>query len=458
MELRVFDRFFGANAVPPEVDVEDIRREWLGLRGGYNIADRQLPLPVWGRRPFTESGEGAWRILCEDVPPIDPARPFCVYIHVPFCTERCHFCDCYAFRLASHRERHIGRYLDLLDQEMRLWSQLGTLASRPVSTVHLGGGTPTSLGLEPLECLVGRCREHFADGPATEWALESTASALSPEMLLCLEGLGFARLHIGVQSLQDGIRRILNRRATAQEVLNVIASAVAMGWIVSVDLIYGLPDQMLGGLLEDIRSLVAAGVEGFSLYELQISSRNRHFARRHGLDKRDRRVNYLLTQVVSRFLISLGYEKTLFNHFAGTADTNLYFTFPARGEDLLALGTIADGLFGDYHYRHAEYAAYCRGVDAHSPGLQGGLRRNDGENRLQPLVTALMAGRVPPSLFADPVARTLLSGWRESRLLAEDPQGGDLQLTGSGSWFVGNMISQLMAHVGAGEGKSSGDG
>jgi coproporphyrinogen III oxidase-like Fe-S oxidoreductase len=458
MEPRVFDRFFGENAVPPEVDVEDIRREWLGVRTAYNIADRHLPLPVWARRPFTESGEGAWRILCEDVPPIDPVRAFCVYSHDPFCTERCHFCDCYAFRLSSHRERHIDRYLDVLDQEMRLWSQLGTLASRPVSTVHLGGGTPTSLGVEPLERLVGHCREHFADGPATEWALESTASELSPEMLLCLEGLGFARLHVGVQSLQDGVRRILNRRATAEEVLKAIASAVAMGWIVSVDLIYGLPDQTLEGLLEDIRSLVAAGVDGFSLYELQISSRNRHFARRHGLDRRDRRVNYLLTQVVSRFLMSLGYEKTLFNHFAGAVDTNLYFTFPARGEDLLALGTIADGLFGDYHYRHSEYAAYCRGVDAHSPGLQGGLRRNDGENRLQPWVTALMAGRVPPSLFADPVTQTLLSGWRESLLLADDPQSGDLRLTGSGSWFVGNMISQLVAHVGADEGKSTGDG
>jgi hypothetical protein len=65
---------------------------------------------------------------------------------------------------------------------------------------------------------------------------------------------------------------------------------------------------------------------------------------------------------------------------------------------------------------------------------------------------------IAPSLFADPVIQTLVSGWRESRLLADDPHSGDLRLTGSGSWFVGNMISQLVAHIGAGEGKSNGDG
>ncbi len=458
MERRFFDQFCQENAIPPDVDVEAIRREWLALGPPYHIADRHLPLPVWARRPFTETGREAWQTLCRDVPLIDPVKPFCMYIHIPFCAEHCHFCDCYSFRLTSHREGHIRNYLDLLAQEMDLWSRLGTLAVRPVSTVHFGGGTPTSLGVEPLERLVRLCRERFAGSSATEWALESTASELPTEVLSGLGALGFSRLHVGVQSLQDEVRQNLNRRATPEAVLNTIAVAVAMGWIVSVDLIYGLPGQTLDGLLNDIRSLVAVGVSGFSMYELQISSRNRSFARRYDLQNRDRRFNYLLAQISSRLLISLGYEKTLFNHFARPADTNLYFTFPARGEDLLALGTIADGLFGDYHYRHPEYAAYCRDVDANFPGLQGGLRRNRAENRLQPLVTALLAGSVPPSLFPDPVTGGLLSGWRESLLLADDPQSGNLCLTGNGSWFVGNMISQLMAHVVADEGGAADGG
>lgn len=442
MEPRAFDTFL--SAAPAEVDAEAIRREWLALRPPYRVADRHLPMPVWARRPFTESGAEAWRILCRDVPAIDPKRAFCVYIHVPFCQDRCPFCDCYSFRLAAHREQHIDGYLDLLAQEMRLWGPLGTLAARPVSTVHFGGGTPTYIGIHPFERLVGLCREHFAADSTTEWALESTASALTAEMLACLGALGFTRLHVGVQSLQDEVRRLLYRRFTAASTLATLAACVERGWIVSIDLIFGLPGQTLAGLLNDIRTLAAVGVNGFSLYELQLSSRNRLFVQRHGLHQRDREVNYLLAQAASHLLAALGYRKTLFNHYADDRDTNQYFTFPARGEDCLALGTIADGSFGDYHYRHPEYTTFCHSVDESFPGLQGGLRRNDVENRLQPLTNGLMAGSVAASAFALPRGQALLDQWRESRLLVDDPSTGNLRLTGSGSWFVGNMITHMV--------------
>jgi oxygen-independent coproporphyrinogen-3 oxidase len=381
---------------------------------------------------------------------MDATRAFCIYIHIPFCASRCSFCDCYSFRLASHRARHINGYLDLLAREMSLWGRLGTLARRTVSTVHFGGGTPTDLGVEPFSRLVRYCRENFATSPGTEWALESTVTEFSPEMMARLEELGFTRLHIGVQTLRENIRRVLNRRASADTVLATLARAVESGWIVSVDLIYGLPGQTLDGLLDDVRSLAAAGVNGFSLYELQLSSRNRRFARKHALDKRDRHLNYWLSQGAAHLLNALGYRKTLFNHYADDRDTNLYFTFPARGEDCLALGTIADGYFCDYHYRHPEYAAYSRSLSDTFPGLLGGLRRNEVENRLQPLSVALMAGTVPESLFADPVSQALLRDWRDSLLLAGERGTGKLRLTGNGSWFVGNMLSELYArHAGA---------
>lgn len=443
MESKFLDQFFRENPPPPEVDVQAIRREWLALRPPYDIAARHLPLPVWARRTFSESGELAWQTLRRDAPALDPQRAFCIYVHVPFCSQRCAFCDCYSFRLAAHRQQHVEGYLALLAQEARLWGELGALATRPLSTVHFGGGTPTTLGAEPFARLVGHLRERFADGPATEWALESTASDLTPAMLVHLEALGFTRLHVGVQTLQDEVRRKLGRQASAAAVLHTLAVAVERGWIASVDLIYGLPGQTLADLLGDVRALAAAGVDGFSLYELQLSPRNRSFARRHGLERRDRRVHYLLAQGAAHLLAGLGYRRTLFNHFAGEQDTNLYFTFPERDEDLLALGATADGRMGDYHYRHPEYAAYRRSVSEHFPGLEGGLRRTEAENRLQPLGVALMAGRVPPSLRADPASRALLDRWLALRLLADDVPGGELRLTGSGSWFVGNMLSEL---------------
>lgn len=454
MEQEFLDEFFAHHPIPAQVEIEPIRREWLALHPPYDVHARHLPLPIWARRSFTESGTEAWYYLTHQVPGLDADQPFCIYVHIPFCADHCEFCDCYSFRLAAHRQAHIERYVDLLGQELQLWSSLGTLSERPVSTVHFGGGTPTCLGPEPFARLVQLLRDHFATGPTTEWALESTVSELSPEMMACLDGLGFTRLHVGVQSLEDPVRHIIHRRAPASVVLEQIRQAIERGWIVSVDLIYGLPGQTLSGLLEDIRSLVAIGVDGFSLYELQASDRNRRFIQRYGLEERDRRLNYLWAQVAAHYLLALGYQKTLFNHFAGIQDTNLYFTFPERGEDCLALGTIADGVFGDYHYQHIEYAAYSRQVLSGGPGLGGGLRRNAVENRMQPLVTALMAGRVPTQLVADPVIRPLLQRWQETWLLTPDPSNGDLILTGSGSWLLGNMITELMDHVEASEQES----
>ena len=442
---RFFDRFF--HAAPPEVDVEAIRREWRALQPPYQVDDRRLPLPVWARRSFTETGEEAWAELCQDVGRIDLSRAFCIYVHIPFCASRCSFCDCYSFSLKRHQSKHIEAYLALLAQEMRLWSRLGTLARRPVSTVHFGGGTPTFLGEASFRRLVLRLSEKFDTSPQTEWALESTTSELTDEMLSLLDALGFTRLHVGVQTLQDTVRRRINRREPAAVVLDKIARAVDVGWVVSVDLICGLPGQSLEGLVGDIKALKAVGVDGFSLYELQLSSRNSRFAERHGLVGRGRLINYFLMQAASRLLADLGYRKTLFNHFARERDTNLYFTFPERREDCLALGTIADGVFGDYHYRHPEYKPYCQSVSEAFPGLQGGLRRSALENRLHPLEIALLSGRMPVRLFADVLGKDrseeLFRGWREPALIEDDAPAGYLRLTANGSWFAGEMMQQL---------------
>jgi oxygen-independent coproporphyrinogen-3 oxidase len=270
-------------------------------------------------------------------------------------------------------------------------------------------------------------------------------------MLACLHELGFRRLHIGVQSLEDPVRRHIGRRQSAASVLSKTAEVIEMGWVVSVDLLCGLPDQSLEGFLEGIRVLCEIGVHGFSLYELLIYPQNRKWAERFGLLDREHLGNYWMFQAGASYLKALGYIKNLFNHWADERDENLYFTFPSRSEDLLALGTIADGVFGDYHYRHPTYNRYRQRVSGVFPALEGGTRRNALENRLHPLTTAILAGSIPPTLAPAFELRlpgsggTLLERWLDLDLLEEGAQDGHLCLTANGSWFAGNMISQLAA-------------
>ncbi len=446
----LFEEFF--SSAMPVIESGAIRQEWLALEPPYVINARRLPKPVWARQGYSENGQEAWEKLQNQMGQIDPGRAYCIYIHVPFCDIKCGFCDCYSFRLGQHATRHIDAYLAALEQEMQLWSRLGNLAERPVSTIYFGGGTPLFLGEDGFSRLVQNCRRYFNTGPQTEWALETTSSELSESMFSRLDSLGFTRLHVGVQSLNDSIRTLIDRREPASTVLKKLSKAITLGWVTSVDLIFGLPAQSLVSLLDDIHRLADAGVDGFSMYELQRSSQNRRFIEQHNLAGKDRTLDYFLLQAASQRLDQLGFKKILFNHFANDRDKDLYFTFPERGEDCLAMGTIADGVINGYHYRHPEYSPYCRGVTGTFPGLEGGVRQSDQDGRFAALETAILSARLSKELFVgvlgDEAANLLLQKWSGAALIARDKQDDhQYHLTTNGSWFAGEMMAQLADHA-----------
>lgn len=446
MDAQSIQAFFAP--VAGQIDPQAVIENYLAVQDAYAVDKRKLPLPVWARRGLSDKGAQAWRTIQADMTHYQNENGYCIYLHVPFCKEKCVFCDCYSFRLANHPEAVIEKYLKALDLEMQAWNSLGILQERRLSTVHLGGGTPTFLGLQYFPRLVKALRAKFPPNAQTEWALESTSSELDEDMLALMDDLGFTRLHVGVQSLQDPARQVIARRETGATVLKKLEKAIRMGWVVSVDLICGLPHQTVPGWLDDLTRLAQAGVDGFSIYELQVTSRNRRFAQNNGLLDADRTERYLYFQAAEQHLSRLGYHKSLFNHFARQRDANLYFTFPERGEDCLALGTIADGILGDYHFRHPEYKQYLDTTTAFFPGLQGGARQTPFENALRPLETALLSGKISQSGLAAVLGPTfsaqLLEGWHNAKMI--DPGGtgaGQYGLTANGSWFVGEMMAQV---------------
>jgi coproporphyrinogen III oxidase-like Fe-S oxidoreductase len=446
MALTRFDDFF--TPVRDKLDIETIRQEWQTLGPAYNINQWLLPLPLWCQRPFEHSGELAWDIVCHDLQHSTTDRPFCIYLHVPFCSSKCGFCDSYSFKLGAHIDARMDGYVERLCDELQLWSERGTLSQRRVSTVHLGGGTPTFLTPVALTKLVNCCQSQFMITPDTEWALESTVSELTPCMIETMHELGFRRLHIGVQSMDDLVRQAIGRRSPTTDVLDVIQSTRALGWIVSVDLICGLPYQTLASFIAGIESLIDAGVNGFSLYELLIYPQNQRWAKQHDLINRDHLPNYFMFLSGAHFLETKGFHKNLFNHWADAHDKNVYFTFPTRGEDLLAAGAIADGVIGDYHYRHPPYLPYVKTAYSNQPGFEGGLRRTRFESQLYPFLTAIQSGTINSNqlkmlqnILHPNRINTLLQMWLDNALVYMDD--GAVWLTNSGSWFAGNLIHDL---------------
>ena len=409
------------------------------------LRERAMPRPLWAQRPLTDSGAelaDAVRKAADE----SPADAFCIYAHIPYCRSRCGYCDCYSFPLTPSRMPELPLYTDLLCREISWWGEnVPSLRSKRLSTVHFGGGTPLTIGSEGLDRVLETVRKFFKVDKDTELALETTTSYLNEKVMDELWQTGFTRLHIGVQSLQDPVRNAIGRRESGQTVLEKISYAVKTGWIVSTDVIIGLPGYTEAEIRPDVGSMEAAGVEGISIYELVRSPRNRAFFEHHGILDPDITAMWRQFQYAFWLAESLGYHHLIYNHMVKGRDDNRYFTSPARDEDLLSFGTIADGYFGDYIYRHDELPGYRAGIEAGGPGLQGGMRRTEEEIRFSRLEREIRGGNPDPEPFIQLLgpekALDLFQTWIAKGYLRVREDGESTELLPNGSWFIQKMLN-----------------
>ena len=296
------------------------------------LKERAMPLPLWAQRPMTDSGDlltGSVRKAAGE----SPADTFCIYAHVPYCHTHCGYCDCYSFPLTPSRLPELPDYVSLLEKEISWWGENAPgLKTKKLSTVHFGGGTPLTVGVNGLRRVVDSIRRNFAVDENTELALESTSSDLNAKVLDELWQMGFTRLHIGVQSLRDPIRKLIGRKESGETVLEKIRYAVDAGWIVSTDVIIGLPQYREEDIHLDIEEMAAAGVEGISIYELVRSPRNRAFFEHHGILDPDMTAMWRQFQYAFWLAEKLGFHHLIYNHMVRGRDDNRYFTSPARGK------------------------------------------------------------------------------------------------------------------------------
>jgi len=432
--------------VPAEIDADLIRKEWTRARQLFPSDSNELPKPIWAERGFEHDGETAWDNLRNETAGWQNSEPLSMYLHLPFCPKRCRFCDCYAVVPPAHRRSQTeALFTRALLQEIDAWAQIPGLADRKVTTVHFGGGTPD--GLEPslFASIVEACRRSFAVTAATEWALESPVRLLDEAHLCRLRQLGFIRIHSGVQTLEESLRRRIGRQDSPGLVLERLVRAMEMGFVVSVDLVYGLPGQTIAGFTQTIRQLTEIGIHGLSLYRFNRSRRNWEVWECDPYPSGDRLLEYVLFHCAEQMLLPLGYKKNHFTHFALAADSNLYYRHAYRGEDLLAFGPTADGILGSYRYRHPELDGFLAGLDSARPAIQGGLRETAEEQYLYPLCSALLAAEIQGRLPDFLASVGLLEVWQEAALLHYDSRADTWTLAANGSQYIRQMLQQMKA-------------
>lgn len=429
---------------PTWIDTAEICQQYDAVSEFYDLRARKMPDPLWAQRGYDHVGEETWYRLkgyrFQSVPP----PPMAIYLHVPFCDGHCGFCDCLSIGLKQRHRSLEQSYVDAVGQELKCWARLPDLSKRRVSTIHWGGGTPAFLSSDLMEKLATDLRKHTHVGPQTEWALESTVRLISKADLIRLKAMGFSRLHVGVQTLDEQHRLKLGRKMGRGQVLKRLELAMQMGFVTSVDLIYGFPGQDLCGLLASLSPLIEMGIHGVSLYRLNRSRRNARYLNEFNKHKPDALVDWAMLQVADQLLLREGYKKNHFCHYALPVDRNLYANHARRGEDLLALGPTADGCMGPYLYRHPNYAKYINSVRTGGPGLEGGLQKTTREIIGTPLSSALLSSQIDQLVFTSVHAEHILNRWREIGLIKPTEQAKAWTLSANGSWFVNEMIAEIM--------------
>ena len=191
---------------------------------------------------------------------------FSVYIHIPFCQHRCHYCD---FVTTTGKESLIPRYVDALCREIRIANNL--MGKVVVHSIYFGGGTPSLIPSTAYEQILKTLDDQFELTPDCEISLEANPGTITEVYLNDLFSLGINRLSLGVQSTDSFDLVRLDRIHTLDDVLDGVYHARRAGFTnLNLDLIYGLPWQSLVSWKHSLSRAVSLQPEHFSLYSLII--------------------------------------------------------------------------------------------------------------------------------------------------------------------------------------------
>lgn len=200
------------------------------------------------------------------------ARPFGMYIHVPYCTTRCGYCDFNTYTPQdSGGHSGIGTFVDAIAGEVRLAREVLGNAELPVSTVFVGGGTPTLLSTEDLGRLLRLLDGEFGLAPGAEITTEANPESVDAAGLERLVAGGYTRISFGMQSARPHVLAALDRHHTPGRVPDVVDWARKAGFAdVSLDLIYGAPGESPADWQASLDAVVELAVDHVSAYALVV--------------------------------------------------------------------------------------------------------------------------------------------------------------------------------------------
>jgi len=283
-----------------------------------------------------------------------------LYVHIPFCIRKCFYCDFCSF--PGSDSTRMRAYTEELCRRLAIASE--QVGEREVDTVYFGGGTPTLLPADCMERLMEAVRR-FSLREDAEITWECNPASIGREGLGFLHGLGVNRLSIGLQSVHENELTALGRAHGFSDFCRTYEDARAAGFDnISVDLMYGIPEQTLASFEASLDRVLAMEPEHLSSYGLKIEAGTRFDAVKDTLPLPDEDTEFEMYRMLCDRTEKAGLAHYEISNFAKVGRESRHNLRYWRGEDYVGFGVAAYSCFEGERFGHSrDLSAFLRGED-----------------------------------------------------------------------------------------------
>ena len=381
--------------------------------GNYFVANYP-PFSVW-----TADGVASEAMPALNRPPADV--PLGLYLHIPFCRKRCHFCY---FRVYTDKNaEEVLEYLDVLAHEWELYGRAPAIAGRPLNFVYFGGGTPSFLSTRQLDMLVKRLTAVTPWTRAEEITFECEPGTLTEPKLSSIRQLGVTRLSLGIENFDDRILELNGRAHRSPEIFRAYAFARSLNFPqINIDLIAGMLGETEENWQACIHKTLRLEPDSITIYQMElpfnttISSDLLKGAGRFQEQVASWPTKRRWVDEAFAALERAGY--TIGSAYTAVKDpsrtTFIYRDRLWQGADLAGLGVASFGYINGVHIQNQDtWEAYSTAVRRDEIPLGRAYRPTDEERMIRELVLQLKLGSIRPAYFEAKYQVNLLDRFRE---------------------------------------------
>jgi oxygen-independent coproporphyrinogen-3 oxidase len=281
-------------------------------------------------------------------------KPLNIYLHTPYCIQRCAYCYFKTATIGETRRAEIDRYVDAVCRELEISASHFNLGARPVHSVYFGGGTPTLLSDDNLRRLMKTLRDNFTFADP-EIVMEAEPVTLTPAKAETVKELGVTRLSLGIQSFRDEIVLKTGRHDKEVLALQAIELAKKTGAIVNIDLLSGLAGESHETWAYSVQRALEAGTQAITVYKMELYANTEYYTgvREAVIDLPSDEAEIEFMSYAMDELEGAGYHAVnFFTHTRDPRHAQRHISNRWRGEDLCSVGVSAFGSYGNWSYQN----------------------------------------------------------------------------------------------------------